>query len=131
MSKMLLLAATILGLATASPFNSFPIMERQSSSITCPDMNQTTVISNGKSFVVECGMDHAGGDLPNQPVYVNSLAQCVAACAQEPSCVDFTLSGAACYMKGSVGPTVYGGANGARLIGVESGVVYLTCGQAA
>lgn len=91
-------------------------------------MNGTTVISNGKSFIVECGIDHTGGDLPNQPVYVSGLAGCVKTCADTPDCVDFTLSGSACYMKGSVGPNVYGGANGAKLLGVEDGVVYLTCG---
>ncbi|CAK4030855.1 related to alpha-amylase A precursor [Lecanosticta acicola] len=127
MSSYLLLASTLLGLAMSSPA-ALPSLLEKRSDITCPDMNSTTVISNGKSFIVECGIDHAGGNLPNQPVYVSGLAGCVSACAETDACVDFTLSGSACYMKGSVGPNVYGGANGARLIGVESGKVYLTCG---
>jgi hypothetical protein len=87
------------------------------SDITCPEKNNTIAISGGKAFIVECGIDHAGGDLPDQPVYVNGLAECIVTCAAEPACVDFTLSGNACYMKGTVGQNVYGGAIGARRIG--------------
>ncbi|KAF2209243.1 hypothetical protein CERZMDRAFT_86963 [Cercospora zeae-maydis SCOH1-5] len=137
-----LIAATLLGLVVANPMArsaaapSNLLFPRQGEAegprptISCPSMNGTLVISSGKSFVVECGMDHAGGDLPNQPVYVSSLAQCIGKCALESACVDFTLSGAACYMKGSVGPTVYGEVNGARLVNDQgaAGEVYLTCG---
>ncbi|GIZ39727.1 hypothetical protein CKM354_000309900 [Cercospora kikuchii] len=133
-----IIASAIIGLAVANPVALNPadssnlLFTRQaepSQTISCPSMNGTLVTSSGKSFVVECGMDHAGGDLPNQPTYVNSLAQCISKCAQNPACVDFTLSGAACYMKGSVGPTVFGGVNGARLVTDEgAGEVYLTCG---
>ncbi|CAK4034957.1 concanavalin A-like lectin glucanase [Lecanosticta acicola] len=86
------------------------------SNIVCPSMNQTTVTSNGKSFLIECGIDHAGGDLANQPVYVADLAGCLNACAAQPLCVDAVLSGTACYMKGTVGARVYDGVNGARLL---------------
>lgn len=96
--------------------------------ISCPSQNGTLVISNGKYFIVECGTDHAGGDLPNQPVYVNSLAACVANCAQNSACVDFTLAGSACYQKGSVGPTLSSGFNGARLVNSDDGLVYVTSG---
>ncbi|KAI5369815.1 hypothetical protein Slin15195_G006930 [Septoria linicola] len=123
-----LLVSTLVGLSMANPVAMNDLLTRQANEISCPDMNSTIVISSGKRFVVECGIDHAGGDLPNQPVYVSGLAGCVRACGQTPSCVDFGLSGSACYMKGSVGPNVYGGANGARLLEEDTSSVYLTCG---
>ena len=53
-------------------------------------------------------------------VYVNSLASCIAACAANSTCVDVSLSGAACYMKKSVGNAVYNtDVYGARLISEE------------
>lgn len=116
------------------------IGKRQGSTITCPAQNGTIAVSNGTAFLVECakaisdttnttaqkvltsaGIDYSGGDLPNQPIYPGGIAQCIVACAKEPLCVDFTFTGSACYLKGSVGANVYyDGAAGAKLIGVVS-----------
>lgn len=88
----------------------------------CPNLNSTvyTDTATGYKFTIECGIDHAGGDL--SMVYVQNLAGCIAACAKTTSCVDVSLSGAACYMKKSVGAPVYSnsGILGARLIVASS-----------
>ncbi|GAB7337907.1 hypothetical protein MBLNU457_4296t1 [Dothideomycetes sp. NU457] len=65
----------------------------------CPQNNGDTYIdpATGASFVLECGIDHVGGDL--KMVYVSDLAGCIAQCASTSGCVDVSLSGAACYMK--------------------------------
>jgi len=57
--------------------------------------------SSGSSFLLECGIDHAGGDLAM--TYVSSFAGCIAACATTSGCVDVSLSGNACYMKSTLG----------------------------
>jgi len=46
----------------------------------------------------------------------NSLEQCIASCDATLGCVDVALSGAACYMKSSVGAAVQNGVLGARLV---------------
>lgn len=85
-----------------------------STAVTCPASNSTTYTSNGKSFIVECGIDHAGGDL--SMVYVNGLKQCIETCAATSGCVNVALSGTACYMKSKIGSAVYNGVQGARLV---------------
>ena len=37
--------------------------------------------------------------MPKNPVYVNSLTDCIAACASTTGCIDVSLSGRACYLK--------------------------------
>jgi hypothetical protein len=65
--------------------------------------------------VVECGIDHSGGDI--SMVYVSDLAGCIAACAKLSNCVDVSLSGSACYLKGTLGGVVDNeGLLGARLV---------------
>lgn len=85
----------------------------------CPSSNNTIAVSNSQAFIVECGIDHAGGDLPKQPVYSeNGISGCITKCANTEGCVDFTMSGSACYLKGSVGESVYyDSAIGARALG--------------
>ncbi|KAK4506511.1 hypothetical protein PRZ48_000243 [Zasmidium cellare] len=34
-----------------------------STAVTCPGSNGTTVVSHGKSFLIECFIDHSGGDI--------------------------------------------------------------------
>lgn len=82
--------------------------------LSCPGSNNSTYVSNDLSFLIECGIDHAGGDL--KAVDANSLQQCIDACATQNGCVDVSFLGAACYMKSSVGAPVYNAVNGARLI---------------
>ncbi|KAK3674902.1 hypothetical protein LTR78_005246 [Recurvomyces mirabilis] len=82
--------------------------------VACPTSDATTVTSNGKSFIVECGIDHSGGDLTS--LSVNNFQQCIDACAQNPACVDMSLSGSACYLKSTVGEVVNNGVWGARLL---------------
>ncbi len=85
------------------------------SNISCPSSNGKTYTVGGKKFIVQCGTDHAGGDLKS--VTAQSLGDCVAACAATKGCVDVSLSGVACYMKSAVGQKLQNSAiNGARLI---------------
>jgi hypothetical protein len=50
-------------------------------------------------------------------VTAHSLGECIAACAKEDKCVDVSLSGAACYLKSSLGAFEKNSAiNGAKLV---------------
>ncbi|USW53609.1 Putative carbohydrate binding module family 20, glycosyl hydrolase, family 13, catalytic [Septoria linicola] len=76
-----------------------------------------TTSTNGKSFLIECGVDHFGGDLASVQVSsTNGFKQCIDACASNSACVDVSLSGVACYLKHSVGTNVYNDVYGAKLI---------------
>ncbi|GAM85281.1 hypothetical protein ANO11243_032850 [Dothideomycetidae sp. 11243] len=84
-------------------------------SVSCPQSNGTSyTAANGDIFLIECGIDHAGGDIGS--IHVSNLMGCIEACAGTAGCVDVSLSGAACYMKGAVGYSVANGVSGARLI---------------
>jgi hypothetical protein len=88
-----------------------------STAAACPANNNTiyTDKSSGLSFLIECGIDHSGGDL--KMVYTSDLAACIQSCAQTTGCVDVSLSGSACYMKKSVGSVVKSnGIKGAKLV---------------
>ncbi|CAK3895299.1 hypothetical protein AC578_1337 [Lecanosticta acicola] len=78
-----------------------------STPIVCPASNSTIAVSNGLTFMVECGIDHAGGDMKAQAV--SSFQQCIDACATTIGCVDLSLSGAMCYLKSS--PNIFYGNN--------------------
>ncbi|KAG9658955.1 WSC domain protein, partial [Aureobasidium melanogenum] len=96
----------------------------------CPNANNTiyTDKTSGAQFLIECGVDHAGGDL--KMVYVSSFASCIQTCAQTTGCVDVSLSGTACYMKKSVGSVVKsGGILGAKLIPASSASVNVNVAQ--
>ncbi|KAF1991976.1 hypothetical protein K402DRAFT_416473 [Aulographum hederae CBS 113979] len=84
---------------------------------TCPDNSGSTYTGpSGKKFVIECFMDRAGGDMPNQPVYVSSFQQCIDTCDSTAACVAVSRVGAACYMKSAQNNIVTNGAVwGARL----------------
>lgn len=86
--------------------------------VSCPASNGTTVTSGGKKFLIECGIDHVGGDLTS--LNVNSFAACIDACAQNAQCVDVALSGAACYLKSTLGAAVNNGVWGAKLVELVS-----------
>ncbi|KAK5170882.1 uncharacterized protein LTR77_004026 [Saxophila tyrrhenica] len=85
------------------------------SDISCPESNHQKYTVNGKTFRVQCGVDHHGGDMKS--VTAHSLAECVEACASTDGCVDVSLSGVACYMKSTLGERKRNkGVNGARLV---------------
>ncbi|KAI6893054.1 hypothetical protein KC318_g1484, partial [Hortaea werneckii] len=79
-----------------------------STAVFCPGSDNTIVVSNGKNFTIECGIDHAGGDLTAQGV--GSFQECIDACAKTANCVDVSLSGSACYLKSTLGAAVPNGA---------------------
>lgn len=81
--------------------------------LTCPLYNNTIYTSvGGAKYVIECGYEHAGGDLPASNgeyvgEYVGSLDACLALCDARPECLAVSwLAGTPagpCYLKGSVG----------------------------
>ena len=91
-----------------------------SSSLSCPASNgQTYAASNGASFLVECDTDHVAGDMGM--VYVKTYEECINECATTTGCVDVSLSGAACYLKKTLGAALSdSGIRGAKLIVVGS-----------
>ncbi|RMY67353.1 hypothetical protein D0863_07849 [Hortaea werneckii] len=95
----------------------------------CPESNNTLFKTpNGAEFAIECGIDHAAGDIGM--VYVRNLGECAVRCSETSGCVDVSLSGAACYLKSDVGPTSYNAAiNGARLVSQPSATVSLSVGS--
>lgn len=91
------------------------------SALSCPASNNQiyTYAATGAQFVIECGIDHSGGDMSSTSV--KSFEGCIAACATATSCVDVSLSGSACYLKRTLGTAVTnGGILGARFIGYAS-----------
>lgn len=69
--------------------------------VTCPDSNGTAyTTSNDEEFILQCYLDHAGGDL--SMAYVSSYAQCIETCSTTAKCVAVSwVPGAPgpCYMK--------------------------------
>lgn len=93
----------------------------------CPACNNTVLYSedseNTVAFKVECGIDHAGGDMTgedNQHVGLRGTRRfrnCIEDCAETEGCVDVSFQGDTCYLKDTVGPTVYSSVVwGARMI---------------
>ncbi|KAL1297904.1 hypothetical protein AAFC00_006419 [Neodothiora populina] len=73
--------------------------------VQCPTSDSTTfTASNGAQFLIECGIDHSGGDMSN--VVVSDFASCINACATTTGCVDVSLSGQVCYLKSTLGGAV-------------------------
>lgn len=88
--------------------------------VNCPGSNNTTYVSNGKNFTVECGFDHSGGDLTS--LSTSTLGACIDACAQNSQCVDAVWNGNSCYLKSSLGPAVPNSAlSGAHLSNITVG----------
>lgn len=103
---------------SATSLSTAPLAKSTSATVSCPSSNNTQVTSNGRIFVIECGVDRAGGDI--QMVYVNNLNQCLDTCALNANCVDVSLSGNACYLKSTLNAPVYGSVLGARLLAANS-----------
>ncbi|KAK6000364.1 hypothetical protein QM012_003610 [Aureobasidium pullulans] len=106
--------------STTSPSVSFSAAPT-TSALSCPASNNQiyTYAATGAQFVIECGIDHSGGDMASTSV--KNLEGCIAACATTNGCVDVSLSGSACYLKKTLGAAVNnGGILGARFIGIAS-----------
>ncbi|KAK1749886.1 glyoxal oxidase [Echria macrotheca] len=87
--------------------------------VACPESNGTTYTSvNGKTFLLECYVDHLMGDMAMQ--YTNSYALCIEACSLTAGCISFAwVPGAPgpCYMKSSTGaPNTNAGVWGAKIV---------------
>lgn len=78
----------------------------------CPSpANTTYTAANGKQFAIECDTDYLGGDIDSAVLDSPDgsgdgwFGQCIEMCAANPNCVDISLSGAGCYLKGApLGP---------------------------
>jgi len=82
----------------------------------CPESNGISYrTSCGAEYVIECGIDRAGGDMPGV-VYTNDLATCMAQCDSTQGCSTVSWvqgSPGPCYLKSSAGtpnnnPSVHG-----------------------
>ena len=93
------------------------------SSVSCPGSNSTIyTASNGVTFLIECGIDHASGDMSS--TRVNTFADCINACATTSGCVDVSLSGSACYLKSTLGAALQnGGVWGAKAVSSTSTLI--------
>ncbi|KAI5271177.1 phosphoglycerate mutase-like protein [Aureobasidium subglaciale] len=75
-----------------------------STSPTCPKAdNNVFIAKSGATFLIECGIDYAGGDLKMVNIASNRIADCVNACDATEGCIDISMSGTACYMKKKLG----------------------------
>jgi hypothetical protein len=76
-----------------------------SATLSCPNSNNTAYIGpKGNKFLIECGIDHRGGDMKSASV--SSFQACVDLCDATAGCVDVSLSGAACYLKSTLGAAI-------------------------
>jgi hypothetical protein len=76
-----------------------------STSLSCPASNNTIYVGpSGNNFLIECGIDHQGGDMSSASV--SSFKACVDLCDKTAGCVDVSLSGAACYLKKTLGAAI-------------------------
>ncbi|KAH0354598.1 laccase precursor, partial [Aureobasidium melanogenum] len=89
-----------------------------STSPACPAANNTVFVADsGATFLIECFVDYAGGDLKSVNIASNRIADCVNACDATEGCIDISMSGTACYMKNKlVNRTTNKGIRGARKI---------------
>ncbi|KAK0636226.1 WSC domain-containing protein [Bombardia bombarda] len=91
--------------------------------VTCPSEDgQIYTAVNGKTFQLECYIDHAQGDLAL--TYVSSYALCAEACSTTATCQAFAwVPGveSPCYMKSSIGaPNANSGVWGAKLVALPA-----------
>ena len=76
--------------------------------IQCPDQNGTSYTNpNGDVYLIECNIDHCGGDLPNNGQYVPSLDACIDLCSSTANCIGLSwIEGSPqgpCYIKSTLG----------------------------
>ncbi|CAD0107772.1 unnamed protein product [Aureobasidium uvarum] len=110
---------------STTPSSSYSIASSTDSSVqptsthpTCPEANNNIFIAkSGATFVVECGIDYAGGDLKSVNIASNRIGDCIDACDATEGCIDISMSGTACYMKSKLNkPLANKGIRGARKI---------------
>ncbi|KAI5358060.1 hypothetical protein Slin14017_G114210 [Septoria linicola] len=89
--------------------------------LKCPESNNTEyTASSGARFLIECELDHYGGDMAMEST--TSFQQCIDFCDRRSGCVDVSYQGSACYMKASVGSPIYSKTVlGARLLSPPAG----------
>ena len=76
-----------------------------SSALRCPGSNSTTYTNNGKSFLIQCGIDYSGGNIDT--LDASNLTYCINSCATTDKCIGATFLGAACYLKSTLSDPVY------------------------
>ncbi|TIA26332.1 phosphoglycerate mutase-like protein [Aureobasidium pullulans] len=118
LSLLALSEASAISTSTASLTGSSTSALPTSTSPTCPEADNNVFIANsGATFLIECSVDYAGGDLKSVNIASNRIADCVNACDATEGCIDISMSGTACYMKKTLGkPTTNKGIRGARKI---------------
>lgn len=96
-------------------------IQERATTLTCPGSNSTTYVSNGETFIVECGLDRPGN---MGMVYTTTFSACIDKCATTTSCVDVSYlpnGGGACYMKSSIiAPNPNSNVYGARFVSSSS-----------
>ncbi|KAI5203887.1 hypothetical protein E4T39_03894 [Aureobasidium subglaciale] len=102
----------------SSSTSSFTSVLPTSTSPTCPKSNNTIFIAeSGATFLIECYVDYAGGDMKAVNIGSNKIADCVNACDATEGCIDISMSGTACYMKKKLGKrSINKGVRGARKV---------------
>lgn len=98
--------------------SAYAVPVSNSTNADCPSGDGTTyTTSGGAQYLIECGVDHFQGDIANVQINSGLLVDCMTACDNQPGCIDVSMSGVACYMKGSVGQNVSNSdVRGARLV---------------
>lgn len=93
---------SILGRAIADDGNLGAKLIGAKAPVQCPTSDGTNyTTSNDQTFVVECGIDHAGGDIRGfnvaGDIAARWLGQCIETCGNTTGCVDVSLSGRKSY----------------------------------
>jgi len=117
-SLLALSEASAISATSASLTSSSTSALATSTSPTCPEAdNNVFIAKSGATFLIECSVDYAGGDLKAVNIASNRIADCINACDATEGCIDISMSGTACYMKKMLGkPTTNKGIRGARKI---------------
>jgi hypothetical protein len=68
--------------------------------VTCPQDDKCTYVSNSVQLQVNCATDYYGGDL--QLVQTSTLAACIKACAATSGCAAASYVNQNCYMKSTL-----------------------------
>lgn len=93
--------------------------------LECPNDNKQTYVDPASqlTYVIECGYDRPGADIPGSPGWTDTLEECVALCSTTSICVDVSYipgSPGRCYMKNALNaPVAYNGMMAAHLPSAE------------